>query len=205
MGQSSLQLTASEVAFSKTSTVPIDASSSKCGGLEMRIALIFMVIISGAFGKVAKAQKGSGTDGLIVELRVSSHNVRLTDDVVTTVFFRSPKKEVTIWDALGWNASTGLSLEVLDYPGHQIKEFLQMYDLAPPDETGKGALMSIGGNTFAGFDSRIPAKLLFPRPGRYILKCIYSPPLPRKYFQGSSIWGKEDGTIESAGVPILVK
>lgn len=205
MSQSPLQLTASEVAFSKNSAVPIAASSSKCGGLEMRIALIFMVIIGGAFSQIARAQKWDKTDRLVVELRVSPDHVRLADEVVVSVFFRSPKKAVTIWDALGWNASTGLSLHVLDRSGHLVKEFSQMYDLAPPDVTGKNELLSIGWDVFAGFDSHIPAKLLFPGPGRYILKCIYSPPLPRNYFQGSTIWGKEDGTVESAGVPILVK
>lgn len=171
----------------------------------MRLAMIFVVIIGGVFSQVAKAQKVDKTDRLIVELRVNSHHVRLTDDVVTTVFFRSPKKDVTIWNALGWNASTGLSLEVLDHSGHQVKEFLEMYDLAPPDETGKDALMAIRGNIFAGFDSRIPAKLLFPGPGKYILKCIYTAPLNRNYFQGNTIWGTEDGTIESAGVSVWVQ
>jgi len=167
--------------------------------------MIFVVIIGGAFSQIARAQKGDSTDRLIVELRVSSHHVHLTDDVVTTVFFRSPKNYVTIWNALGWNASTGLSLQVLDQSGHQIREFLKMYDLAPPDETGKDELISIRGNTFAGFDSHIPAKLLFPGPGRYVLKCTYTAPLNRNYFQGNTIWGTEDGTIGSRGVVVWVE
>jgi hypothetical protein len=172
----------------------------------MKLAvMIFMVIIGGAFGQVVRAQKGNGVDRLNVELRVSSHHLHVTDDVVTTVFFRSPKNAITIWNALGWNPSTGLSLRVLDRSGHQVKEFFQMYDLVPPDETGKSELISIGWDVFAGFDSRIPARLLFPGPGRYILKCVYTPPLSRAYFQGTVIWGKEDGTIESPGVVVWVK
>lgn len=166
--------------------------------------MIFMVIIGGAFSQVARAQKGNSADRLNVELRVSSHHVHMTDDVVTTVFFRSPKKGVTIWNALGWNPSTGLSLHVLDGSGHRVKEFFEMYDLVPPDETGGNELISIGWDVFAGFDSRIAAKLLFPGPGRYILKCVYSPPLPRNYFQGRTIWGKEDGPVESAEVSVFV-
>lgn len=175
------------------------------GLLKMRLAMIFVVIIGGAFSQVARAQKGNSANRLNVELRVSSHHVHLTDDVVTTVFFRSPKRSVTIWDALGWNPSTGLSLHVLDRSGHQIKEFYQMYDLVPPDETGKDELISIGWDVFAGFDSHIPAKLLFPGPGKYILKCIYTAPLNRNYFQGNTIWGTEDGTIESPGVAVWVE
>ncbi len=171
----------------------------------MRLAAVLIVIIAGASGQVAKAQKERSADRLQVELRISSHQVHLTDNVLTTVFFRSPQKAVTIWDALGWNPSTGLSLRVLDPSGHQVREFSQTYDLAPPDETGKGELISIGWDVFAGFDSRIPAKLLFPGPGRYTLKCVYAAPLPRNYFRGNTIWGKEDGPVVSAGVTVWVK
>ncbi len=170
----------------------------------MKLAVIFIVIIV-AFSQIAKAQTVNRADRLIVELTVSSHHVHLADDVVTTVLFRSPKKGVTIWDALGWNPSTGLSLQVLDRSGHQVKEFFQMYDLAPPDETGKNELLSIGWDVFAGFSSHIHANLLFPGLGRYTLRCVYSVPLSRDYFQGSTIWGKEDGPIESAGVTVWVK
>jgi hypothetical protein len=171
----------------------------------MRLAIILTVIVGCGLSQVAGAQKGNSAGRLNVELRVSPSRIHTTDEAVVTVFFRSPKKGVTIWNALGWNPSTGLSLHVLDRSGHQVKEFLQMYDVAPPDETGKNELISIGWNVFAGFDSRIPAKLLFPTPGKYTLKCVYSPPLPRNYFQGSTIWGKEDGPIESAGVTVWVQ
>jgi hypothetical protein len=74
-----------------------------------------------------------------------------------------------------------------------------------PDKDGKEELISIGQNCFAGFDSRIPAKWLFHKPGRYTIKCIYAPKLPRNYFRGRTIWGKEDGVIESAAVSITVE
>jgi len=79
-----------------------------------------------------------------------------------------------------------------------------MFHPLPPDRTGKNALISIGGKSFAGFDSQIMVKTLFPGPGKYTVKCTYSPPLPRDYFHGHKIWGKEDGPIESASVPIFV-
>ena len=169
----------------------------------MKLVIIFFVVISVSSSQIAGVENIA--DRLKVELAVSSRQVDLKDEVVVTVFFRSPKKVATIWNALGWNASTGLSLQVLDRFGHPVKEFVQMYDVLPPDETGKKALISIGGDVFAGFDSHIPAKLLFPGPGRYTLKCVYSPPLSRNYFRGTMIWGKEDGTIESPGVAVSVK
>jgi hypothetical protein len=110
-----------------------------------------------------------------------------------------------MWNAFGWNGSTGLYLHVLDSSGREVTQrFTQSFDLVPPDETGKGQLTTIGGDTFTGFDTQIPVRLLVPGPGTYTIKCIYSPPLPRNYFAGSMIWGKEDGAVESAGVRVEV-
>lgn len=148
----------------------------------------------------------TGSDRLRVELRASASRVRLTDEVMLTVFFRSPEREVTIWNALGWGAPAGLYLQVLDASGHEVRnDFTPFFHPMPPDETGKDALISIGSKSFAGFDSQIPAKALFPGPGRYTLKCRYSPPLSRDYFKGHTIWGKEDGAIESSPVTVDVQ
>jgi hypothetical protein len=171
----------------------------------VRSLLVFVLLMSGAFGGTTKSKQEIPTDGLSVELRSSSNRVKLQDEMVVTVFFRSPRKDTTIWNALGWGGVTGLRLQVLDSSGHDVENrYVQLYDVLPPDETGKNALISIGGNSFAGFDSHIPVKMLFPGPGRYTIKCIYSPTLPRHYFQGTTIWGKEDGVIESPGVSISV-
>jgi hypothetical protein len=75
----------------------------------------------------------------------------------------------------------------------------------PPDPGGKNALISIGGMTFAGFDSHFAASELFPHAGSYTIKCIYNAPLSRNYFEGRIIWGKEDGVIESVPVSIVVE
>jgi hypothetical protein len=168
--------------------------------------MMFVLLTSGVFGQVTQLKQEITRDGLTVELRASSNRVQLTGEMVVTVFFRSPRTVTTIWNALGWSGSTGLYLQVLDSSGHEVKShYPPPYDVMPPDETGKDELISIGGDSFAGFDSHIPAKMLFRVPGRYTIKCIYSPPLPRNYFQGNTIWGKEDGAIESAGVSISVE
>ena len=93
----------------------------------------------------------------------------------------------------------------MDSSGREVKnDFVAFYHPLPPDETGKDALISIGAGSFAGFDSQTPAKALFPGPGKYTLKCRYIPPLPRTYFKGHTIWGKEDGAVESPAIPIVV-
>jgi hypothetical protein len=131
--------------------------------------------------------------------------VRLSDDVEVTVMFRSPDKIRTIWNGLGWGLSSGLRLYVVDSSGHEVKQrYVEPYEVAPPNPSGKDELISIGGAEFAGFNSRIPVRSLVPGPGKYTIKCVYNPPLPRDYFPGHTIWGEEDGVVESVGVSIAV-
>ncbi len=141
---------------------------------------------------------------LTLELRTSTSSVRLADTLALTVLFRSPTRMVTLWNAFGWNAQAGLSLVVVDASGRQVTEYYEMGDYAPPDKTGRNAVVTIGYDTFAGIDRRILATELFPGPGSYTLKCIYRPPLPRDYFTGITIWGPEDGVVESVGLKVSV-
>ena len=171
----------------------------------MRSMMLFVLLMGGPFGQMAQSQPAITRDGLSVEVRLGSSRVKLTDNLAVTVIFRSPGKITTIWNALGWGIPTGLRLQVLDASGHEIRsDYSLSYHIVPPDLTGKDALISIGGDSFAGFDSRIPVKMVFHESGRYTVKCIYAPTLPRSYFQGHTIWGQEDGAIVSAGVPITV-
>ena len=194
-----------KVISSNRSVAPI-ATKGKLGtSLEivMKLAILFLILTSSALGQLAAS---TGSDRLRIELRASARRVAMTGNVDLAVLFRSPEKgAVTIWNALDWGAPAGLYLQVLDSSGHEVRnDFAPFFHPLPPDENGKDALISIAGGSFAGFDSEIPAKLLFPGPGRYTLKCRYSPPLPRDYFKGHTIWGKEDGAIESAPVPVTV-
>ena len=166
--------------------------------------IAFLLVLYSASGQ-HPSQKEPTTKDLTVELRTNSNRVSLANELLVSVFFRSTERTVTIWNALGWNSSTGLYLLVFDASGHEVTRFAEMYDVLPPNQSGQGALISIGGNSFAGFDSHIPVKSLFPAPGKYTLRCIYSPQLPRDYFQGTTIWGNEDGQIESTGVTVIVK
>ena len=168
----------------------------------MKPVILFFLLINSVSTHVVQS-RGPATDGLRVEVRTNSRHVHLTGEIVVTVFFRSPKKTVTMWNAFGWGA--GLYLQVLDSSGHEVRnDFVQMFHPLRPDITGRNALISIGGDSFAGFDSQIQVKTLFPKPGGYTVKCVYSPPLPRDYFQGTTIWGEEDGPIESAGATVFV-
>lgn len=171
---------------------------------QMKAAMLFLVFSGLTFAQTT--QPGKATSGALrIEVRTSSARVRMNDEMVVTVVFRSPEKDITIWNALGWGAPTGLHLQISDSSGHEVRnDFVEMFHPLPPDRTGRNALMSIGGESFAGFDSQIQAKTLFPEPGRYTIKCLYHPPLPRDYFQGHTIWGKEDGRIESAPASIYV-
>jgi hypothetical protein len=170
----------------------------------MKAAIALLALLGCPFSQVSRPTQTTGS-GLRIELRTGSNLVRMKDDIDVTVFFRSDK-EVTIWNALGWGAPTGLSLTVFDSTGQRVdNNFVPFYHPLPPDLTGNDALLSIGGDVFAGFDVRIPVKLLFPRPGPYTIKCLYIPPLPRNYFRGHTIWGKEDGPVTSNGVSVLVE
>lgn len=168
----------------------------------MKGVVVFLALFGSAFSQVSRSQPH---DGLEVELRTNSAEVRITDEVTVTVFFRSPEREITIWNFLEWGAPAGLYLKVLDSTGREVRNsFAPFLHPLPPDPTGKDALLSIGGRVFAGFDSQIEVKALFPKPGRYTIKCLYSPPLSRNYFQGHTMWGKEDGPIESAEISVTV-
>ena len=171
----------------------------------MKAAFAFLILIGCALSQVANFRTQPSA-GLNIEVRASSSQVEMTDEIVLTVTFRSPQKQISIWNALGWGATTGLSLKVFDSSGREVQNnFAPFYHPLPPDETGKDALLSIGGNTFAGFDSRIPVSTLFPKPGRYTVRCVYGAPLRQNYFRGNTIWGKEDGTIVSPGISISVR
>jgi hypothetical protein len=169
----------------------------------MKAVILLLVLVNSAFGQAAEPpKKGSG---LRVEVRTSSPHVRITDDVTVTVFFRSPEKEVTIWNFLEWAPAAGIYLRVVDSTGKEVpSDFAPFIHPIPPDLTGKDALISIGGNVFAGFETRIAAKTLFPKPGQYTIWCLYSPPLSRDYFRGHAIWGKEDGPADSVPATVVV-
>jgi hypothetical protein len=171
----------------------------------MRAAVALLVLISTASGQAGAPPTETAAHGLRLQVRTSSTHLRMTDEVVLTVLFRSPENDITIWNALGWGPDGGLHLQVSDAAGREVRnDFVEMYHALPPDRAGRNALMTIGGDIFAGLDSLIPAATLFPKPGRYTVKCFYHPSLPRDYFHGHTIWGKEDDPIESASVAIFV-
>ena len=172
----------------------------------MRAAIAFLVLFSGTLGQGGNLSTESAAPGLRLQVRTSSTHLRMTDKIVLTVLFRSPGKDITIWNALGWGPDGGLHLQISDTSGREVRnDFAEIYHALPPDRTGRNALITIGGDIFAGFDSRIPAAALFPRPARYTIKCFYHPPLPRDYFQGHTIWGSEENPIKSASVSVLVE
>jgi hypothetical protein len=172
--------------------------------MRSALAITFILILQPVLCQSVPARNQDAGKALSVELRASSNHVHLTDSLSVSVFFRSPNRRVTLWNSFGWGDTTGLSLMVMNISGKVLKEYAQMFDVMPPNETGSGELVSIGGNTFAGFDTKIQVKDLFPGPGTFTLKCVYSPPFPRNYFQGSTIWGKEDGEIRSTEVTVVV-
>jgi len=170
----------------------------------MKAAMLILLLGSASFGQTAAIGKPTSAS-LRIELRTSPAQVRMSDDVALSVFFYSPNKQVTIWNALAWGVTAGLYLTVFDSSGRQVRNnFAPFFHPVPPDITGKDALITIGGRVFAGFDSKIPIKTLVLRPGRYTLRCSYRAPLNRDYFQGHTIWGEEDGSVEADPVSINV-
>jgi hypothetical protein len=128
----------------------------------------------------------------------------MSDKITVSVFLRSPDKTTTIWNALWFGIPSGISLQVLDSSGHEVPQVVVPVYPIPPDPDGKSEFISIGGREFAGFEEESKVKWLFPKPGRYTLKCSYYAPLARDYFHGITIWGREDGFVESAAVTVIV-
>jgi hypothetical protein len=116
----------------------------------MKTATLLLLLVSASFGQTGSAGK-SPSPALTAELRTSSSQVRMSDDLVLTVLFRSPDKDITIWNALGWGVSGGLYLHVRDSSGREVENgFADFFDPLPPDLTGKGALITIGGMSSPG-------------------------------------------------------
>ena len=172
----------------------------------MKRWLTILVLLGSALAQTTKPNTVR-VDGVQVELRANTTRVAMKDNLSLTVFFRSSEKgEVTLWNALDWGSPAGLYLDVVDSSGRNVpNDFAPFFHPLPPNQNGKGALISILRGSFAGFDSEIPVRSLFPRPGVYRLKCRYNPPLSRYYFKGYTIWGKEDGSVESTPVLVTVE
>jgi hypothetical protein len=168
----------------------------------MKTALLVLALLTGAFGQASRPTNADG-QGLQIELRTDTPQVHIKDFIHVTVVFRSPSKEITLWKSFRWGVNTGLDLKVRDATGKEVQTSLTIVpnDPFPPD---RDSWLSIGGSVIAGFDSRIPASALFPRPGQYTIRCVYTPRLPRNFLRGRTIWGTEDGTTQSPKVPIQV-
>src|SRR5579863_10085974 len=102
----------------------------------MRAAMIFLLLGCFTFGQTGTADK-SPSAALRIELRTGAVHVRMTDEIVVSLFFRSPDKATTIWNALFWAGSTGLELQVIDSSGHRVEHTVVPYEPMPPDVTGK--------------------------------------------------------------------
>jgi hypothetical protein len=70
----------------------------------MKAVMLFMLLGSVAFCQTPSNAESPST-ALRTELRTSSNQVRMIDEMVVTVFFRSDK-EITIWNFLEWGASS---------------------------------------------------------------------------------------------------
>src|SRR5215469_12801002 len=107
--------------------------------MKAPLTATLLLLVSSTFGQIALAQKEVATRTLNVEIRVDSNNVRFADDILVSIFFRSPDRVTTLWNAFGWGGSAGFYLQVSDADGREIKTFTEAYDVLPPDETGRDA------------------------------------------------------------------
>jgi len=165
--------------------------------------LLAMVFWFGNCTQASPQQVSSG--GLRMELYTNATQVRLSDRITLTVILRSPERVVTLWNAFEWGYTPGFRLHVLNSSGKDEGDnFFQGAHPVGPDEKELRDWVSIGENRFAGFDTDVPVKAIFRKPGKYVLKCTYTAPLPRNYVPGKTIWGKEDGPIESNEITVLV-
>jgi hypothetical protein len=67
---------------------------------NMKFAILFLALTSNAFGQLADSAKTT-SDRLRIELPTSVSRVQMTDEIVVTVLFRSPEREIMISNALG--------------------------------------------------------------------------------------------------------
>jgi len=106
----------------------------------MKAAILLLLLVSITFGQSRPRQSA-----LTAELRASARHLRMSDEILVSVFFRSAKENTTIWNALWWSGSTGLELQVFDSAGHPVEHTVVPSEPMPPALNGKDALISVGG------------------------------------------------------------
>jgi hypothetical protein len=167
------------------------------------LVLLAMIFCLGNCAQALPQQVSPG--GLRMELHTNATQVRLSDRLTLTVILRSPDRVVTLWNCFEWGYMPGFVLHIFDSSGKDEGDnFFQESHPYPPDVEGLRDWISIGGNRFAGFDTDVTVKTTFRKPGKYVLKCTYQTLLSRDSVPGKTIWGKEDGPIESNEVTVFV-
>jgi hypothetical protein len=171
----------------------------------MRHALLLLVMML-CFGNCTQAPSQQVSNGgLRIELHTNATHLRLSDRITLTVILRSPERVVTLWNAFEWGFTPGFRLHVFNSSGKDEGDnFFQGAHPVGPDDKELRDWISIGGNRFAGFDTDVPVTAIFRKPGKYVLKCTYMTVLSRDSVPGATIWGKEDGTIESNETTVFV-
>src|SRR5712671_624017 len=107
------------------------------GDVFMKLAIVSLVLANIALGQYSDSVKSSAAP-LRIELRTNGNRFRMTDSIAVTVFFRSPEREVTIWNALEWGNSAGLYLQVFDSSGKEVQNsFAPFFHPVPPDLRGR--------------------------------------------------------------------
>jgi hypothetical protein len=171
----------------------------------MKHVLILLAMIFCSWNCAQAPPQQDSNSGLRMELHTNATQVRLSDRIILTVILRSPEGVVTLWNAFEWGQEPGFLLHVFNSSGKDEGEnFFQGAHFLGPDEKELRDWVSIGGNRFAGFDTDVPVKAIFRKPGKYVLKCTYQPIFSRDSFPGKKIWAKEDGAIESNEITVFV-
>ncbi len=171
----------------------------------MKHVLVLLAMIFCSWNCAQASSQQASSDGLRMELHTNATRVRLSDRITLTVILRSPERVVTLWNAFEWGFTPGFRLHVFNSSGKDEGDnFFQGAHPGGPDDKDLRDWISIGGNRFAGFDTDVPVTAIFRKPGKYVLKCTYMTVLSRDSVPGKTIWGKEDGTIESNEIKVFV-
>ena len=114
---------------------------------------------------------------LALTLRSSKVSYSLGEDLSLDATLRNEGSidRIFLYDRLRWGTGSGLGLTIEDMRGNEVRQPVMMDDLPPPPLPNDSAiLVGLSLGQFFGISLIQPAHNLFPAPGKYRLRVIYS-------------------------------
>lgn len=161
-----------------------------------------------AFLPLALAVGGGGAAaGRSVVVAGPKEPVRLSGEMSLEVRLENDGQEPFLaFGYLTWGRLGGLVLQIARYPSEEPVEPRFLDDSQIPSAMVNDALAFVrvypGG--FFGRRRADPARLLFDRPGEYLVWVEYRSPVPKRFCPVKGCWSREDGVLVSNRIIVRV-